>query len=221
MTLPFPTAWSHALVLVAHPDDPEYGLAPAVSSWTRSGRRVTYILATSGEAGIEGMAPKEAGPLREGEQIRAGAHVGVTDIEFLGLPDSRLDGCPDMLRRLTDAVAAHPDADMVISLYRGQEWGPGLPNQADHIAFGKAAVAVVAPLGIWQFENGPEPTHHVDVTDEDVEAAVASLAEHDVYLRVLDPSTPVEVQAREQVYRSVIREGEATRVGLRLIAEPA
>lgn len=220
MTLPFPTEWSHALVLVAHPDDPEYGLAPAVSSWTRAGKKVTYILATSGEAGIEGMAPETAGPLREREQILAGAQVGVRDVEFLGLPDGQLEGCPRLVARLTEAVKNHPDADMVISLYRGPEWAPGLPNQADHIAFGDAAVDVVAPLGLWQFENGPEPTHHVDVTDEDVLAAIRSLSEHEVYLRVLDPETPVPAQARAQVDRSIIRDGDRIRVGLRLISKP-
>lgn len=221
MTQPFPTDWSHALILVAHPDDPEYGLAPAISLWTRTGKKVTYILATSGEEGIEGMPASEAGPLREQEQIRAGAHVGVHDIEFLGLPDSRLSEAPDLRERLDAAVKAHPDADLVISLYRGPEWGPGMPNQADHIAFGDAAVDVVAPLGIWQFENGPEPTHHVEVSDEDVQAAIDSLAEHEVYLRVLDPTTPVAAQARAQVYRSISRDQGWIRVGLRLISRPA
>ncbi|WP_226997252.1 hypothetical protein [Tessaracoccus aquimaris] len=96
-----------------------------------------------------------------------------------------------------------------------------MPNQADHIAFGDAAVDVVAPLGIWQFENGPEPTHHVEVSDEDVQAAIDSLAEHEVYLRVLDPTTPVAAQARAQVYRSISRDQGWIRVGLRLISRPA
>ena len=217
MTLPFPTNWNHALILVAHPDDPEYGLAPAIAAWTRQGKKVTYVLATSGEAGIEAMSPSEAGPLREEEQIRAGAQVGVKDIEFLGLPDGKLADTPDLGVRLAEAVAAHPDADLAISLYRGAEWAPGLPNQADHIALGDAAVDAVAPLGIWQFENGPEPTHHVEVTDEDVQAAIASLAEHEVYLRVLEPNTPVAAQARAQVYRSISRDQGWIRVGLRLI----
>ena len=220
MTSPFPTDWSHALILVAHPDDPEYGLAPAVSAWTRAGRTVTYILATSGEAGFEGMSPEEAGPLREREQIRAGSHVGVHDIEFLGLPDSRLDGLSGLAGRISEAMSAHPDADLIVSLYRGAEWAPGVPNQSDHIAFGRAAVEAAAPLGLWHFENGPEPTHHVDVTPEDVQAAIESLAEHEVYLRVLDPSIPVAKQARERVLSSVIRDGATIRVGLRLIAEP-
>ena len=218
MTMAFPTDWQRALIIVAHPDDPEYGLAPAVSKWTRQGKHVTYVLATSGEAGIEGMPPDEAGPLREQEQIRAGLQVGVKDIEFLGLPDSRLAEHPEELREaIAAAVRRHP-AELVISLYRGPEWGPGRPNQADHIAVGDAVADIVT--NAWLFENGPEPTHHVDVSDEDVQAAINSLAEHEVYLSVLDPKTPVMSQARAQVYRSIARDAHDIRVGLRLINRP-
>jgi len=61
---PMPSDWSRALVIAAHPDDIEYGLAAAVASWTSSGKEVHYLLATRGEAGIAGMPPEEAGPLR-------------------------------------------------------------------------------------------------------------------------------------------------------------
>ena len=59
-----PTDWSTALVLVAHPDDPEYGMSAAIARWTREGKRVVYGLASSGEVGIEGMPAAKAGPLR-------------------------------------------------------------------------------------------------------------------------------------------------------------
>ncbi|MGE0219282.1 MAG: PIG-L family deacetylase, partial [Mycolicibacterium sp.] len=31
---PFPSQWRSALVLVPHPDDPEYGIGAAVAAWT-------------------------------------------------------------------------------------------------------------------------------------------------------------------------------------------
>ena len=34
---PFPTDWTRGLVLVAHPDDPEYGMSAAVARWTAAG----------------------------------------------------------------------------------------------------------------------------------------------------------------------------------------
>lgn len=219
MTLLFPQDWKHAVVVVAHPDDPEYGMAAAVAKWTREGRRVTYILATSGEAGIEGMSPEEAGPLREEEQRRAAAQVDVHTLVWLDLPDSQLATTPGLAEAIGHALDTHP-ADLVISTYRGPEWAPGIPNQADHTAVGDATVEAVRGRNVWHFENGPGATHHEFVDDEDVHAAIRSLAEHQVYLAVLDPLTPVKTQARAQVHRSVDRQHSENRVHFTLLSEP-
>ena len=48
------------------PDDLEYGAASAVARWTSEGRTVSYLLATRGEAGIDGRHPDEAGPAPRG-----------------------------------------------------------------------------------------------------------------------------------------------------------
>src|SRR5690606_31618866 len=48
-------------------------------------KQIGYCLATSGEAGIDGMPPDEARPVREREQRAAAAIVGVDTVEFLGL----------------------------------------------------------------------------------------------------------------------------------------
>jgi LmbE family N-acetylglucosaminyl deacetylase len=76
--------WSTALALVAHPDDLEYGTAAAIARWTAQGKRIVYCLATSGEAGIDGIEPERAGPLREDEERASAAIVGVDVVEFLG-----------------------------------------------------------------------------------------------------------------------------------------
>lgn len=201
MTEHFPTDWQTAVVFVAHPDDPEYGMGAAVSRWTREGRTVEYVLATSGEAGIEGMSHEEAGPLREEEQRRAAAHVGVDVVDFLGFADSKLVNDDDLRTALIREIEARRP-DVVITLYTGERFSPEIPNQSDHIELGNAvfdAVAKAAHKPELVFESGPGATHFVDVTPDDVERAVASLAEHKVYLEVLDPQTPVEVQARAVV----------------------
>lgn len=208
----FPTDWQRALVLVAHPDDPEYGMATAISRWTTEGKRIDYVLATSGEAGIAGMAPAECGPLREDEQRRAGRHVGVEDITFLGFPDSELRDDRALRSALTQQIRRRRP-EVVLSLYRGPAWGPEAPNQRDHIEFGRAAVAAVAGLPAeerprWLFENGPGSTHRVAVGEHDVQRAISSLAEHDVYLAVLDPDTPVREQARAQVESTCRRDDD-------------
>ncbi len=69
---PFPEEWHSALAVVAHPDDVQFGASCAGARWTVLGRRVDDLLATRGEAGIGGLVPDRAGPLRAAEQRRAG-----------------------------------------------------------------------------------------------------------------------------------------------------
>lgn len=210
MTTPFPTNWHRALVLVPHPDDPEYGMAAAVNRWTREGKEVIYTLATSGEAGIEGMPPEETGPIREEEQRRSAAKVGVDVVEFLGFPDGKLDNNEPLRAAISEAIDRH-EPDIIISVYTGPRYSPEIPNQSDHILFGQAVGQVVAERGGWLFETGPNGEHSVELENEDVEAAVASLAEHEEYLSVLDPDTPVVEQARRQVDMSTRGEDGARR----------
>jgi len=60
-----PEDWERAVAVAAHPDDLEYGLASVVARFTRQGKQVSYVMVTSGEAGIDGMVPGECGRLRE------------------------------------------------------------------------------------------------------------------------------------------------------------
>src|SRR5664279_374184 len=83
--------WERALCVVAHPDDMEFGTAAAVARWTAQGKSVVYCMVTSGEAGIDGMAPDECRVVREAEQIESARIVGVGTVDFLGLPDGVLE----------------------------------------------------------------------------------------------------------------------------------
>lgn len=199
MTTPFPTDWRTALVIVPHPDDAEYGMSAAVNRWTREGKEVIYVMATSGEAGIAGMDPDVCGPIREAEQLRSAAEVGVHVVDFLHFPDGKLTNDASMRAAIDHALERH-QPEVVITIFTGEEYAPGVPNQSDHIMFGQAVNETMkAHEDQWLFETAPTGETFVDVTDEDVEAAVAALAEHVEYLRVLDPDTPVIDQARNQV----------------------
>lgn len=227
---PVPEQWSAALAIVAHPDDLEYGAASAVARWTDQGKRVVYCLATRGEAGIDAMTPEAAGPLREAEQRASAAVVGVDVVEFLGLPDGTLEyGLP--LRRDIASVIRRHRPDVVISMNHHDTFGPGVLNQADHIAVGKAVIdGVRDAANRWVFREqladglepwtgvravlvagSPQPTHAVDATDT-LERGVASLREHRAYLDGLgdasfDPEEFLESFARQAGTRLGVRFG--------------
>ncbi|MEJ7651480.1 MAG: PIG-L deacetylase family protein [Nakamurella sp.] len=190
-------SFQRAVLIVAHPDDVEWGLAAAVARWTSMGKQVSYLLATRGEAGIEGVAPEIAGPLREEEQRAAGVHVGVSDIVYLDLPDGGLKDAPDLVERIAAAVTER-SPELAVVQFSGAEWAPGAPNHPDHIAAGQASITALQGTGIRVYEQDPHGQVLIDVQDH-LAAAIDSLAAHHEYLAVLDPHTPVRDQARKVV----------------------
>jgi LmbE family N-acetylglucosaminyl deacetylase len=230
-----PADWQRALVVAAHPDDIEYGLAAAVAAWTSSGKDVHYLLATRGEAGMAGVPPEEAGPLREEEERRSAAVVGVTEVEFLGLRDGQLVEGLELRRALAGAIRRHRP-ELVVTGYFGATWSPpgvspSYVNSADHRALGQGVLDAVADAGNeWIFpelteepwrgvqyiavQEMTDPAHVVDVAGH-VEAAVASLCEHRRYLELLSKD-PVEEQARQVIDMGTLTEDGGRRVGFTL-----
>jgi LmbE family N-acetylglucosaminyl deacetylase len=147
-------------------------------------------MVTSGEAGIDGMHPDEARPLRESEQIASARAVGVDDVVFLGFPDGVLEyGLP--LRRAIAAEIRRRRPEVVVTMNFREEFPGGVVNQADHVAVGRAVADQLDPdagglepwggvRGVWAVAS-PRATHAVDVT-EAFDAGVASLRAHAAYL---------------------------------------
>ncbi|MEJ8280617.1 PIG-L deacetylase family protein [Pseudonocardia spirodelae] len=208
--LPLPETFDRALVVVAHPDDMEYGGSGAVARWTAQGREVAYLLVTRGEAGIDGLDPAECGPVREAEQRAACAAVGVTACEFLDHPDGLVEYSVALRRDIAAAIRRHRPQLVVTGNFR-EFWDAGeSPNHADHVAVGRATVdAVRDAANRWLFPGtgpawdgvtgiaaaaSPVSRHAVDISGH-LDAAVASLSAHRAYLDGLgagpmtDPAT--------------------------------
>lgn len=186
------------LIVVAHPDDTEYGTSAAVSAWTRRGIEVAYLLLTAGEAGMQ-RAPEEAGPLRAEEQRRACEIVGADRLTILDFPDGMLEYGLELRRAIAREIRAfRPDAVVCGSGRLNVAWGLDHP---DHRAAGLAAIDAtrdadnrwvfpellrdeqLEPWGVtWLLLTGAEATHYVEVTEPDVARAVASLEAHAAYL---------------------------------------
>ncbi len=210
--LPMPTDWKRGLAIAAHPDDLEYGAAGAIAAWTSEGREIAYVLVTRGEAGIDGMAPDQAGPLREVEQRAGAAEVGVYVVEFLGdHRDGVIEYGVPLRRDLVRAIRRHRP-ELIVTLNHHDSWGPGSWNSSDHRAVGRAALDAAADAANqWIFPeldglepwggirwvavaSSPHATHAVDVSAH-LDHAVASLAAHQAYLAALSDEPP-EQQAR-------------------------
>lgn len=210
-------SWARALCVVAHPDDLEYGTAAAVDRWVKQGKTITYLLATRGEAGIDGMSPAEAGPAREQEE-RVGAQlVGVDVVEFLDHHDGTIEYGLPLRRDIARTIRIHRP-EIVVAMTHRERFGGGATNQADHRAVGLAALDAAKDAGNrwifpelldeghepWAgvravcFNGAPEPTHGVDVTGH-LGSAVASLEAHRQYLDGLSGDYPAPEELLGQI----------------------
>jgi len=222
--------WERALCVVAHPDDLEFGGASAVARWTAQGKHIVYCMVTSGEAGIDAMAPAETKRVREAEQVESARIVGVHDVDFLGLPDGVLEYGVELRRAITAEVRRHQPEIVVTNNFR-DSWGGESLNQADHIATGKATLDAVRDAGNrWvfaeQIEAGLEPwggvkevwaasspdsKHAVDITDT-FDDGVESLKAHHAYIEGLgwahfDPAEFLEGMSRATGSRMGVAHG--------------
>jgi LmbE family N-acetylglucosaminyl deacetylase len=196
-----PEDWDTALAVVAHPDDIEYGAASAVARWTDQGKSISYLLASRGEAGIDGIAPEVAAPLREAEE-RAGARVvGVETVEFLDHRDGVIENGVELRREIVRAIRSHRPQVLITGNY-DVKMVNGMTNQADHRAVGLATLDAARDAGNrWIFpeliaEEGLEPwggvrfilvagngtpSHGVDVSGEWLQRGIESLRAHAQY----------------------------------------
>ncbi len=135
------------LVIVAHPDDADFGIAGSVAAWVGEGSVAQLVCCTSGDAGGDAADtdPLELARLRETEQRAAADIVGYESVTFLHRPDGALandlalrEQLVRILRRFRpDAVAT---SDPRAFFHAGR-----MVNHVDHRTAGAAAVDAVYP----------------------------------------------------------------------------
>ncbi len=147
---PPPDAWEtpqKILVLLAHPDDPEFFCGATLARWSRAGHHIHYCLLTCGDKGTKdrSLAPDQLCGMRQVEQRAAAAVLGVENVRFLAYPDGYL--VPDLkLRRDITRVVREERPDIVVTcdpttLYSGDNH----LNHPDHRAAGQVVLDAIYP----------------------------------------------------------------------------
>jgi LmbE family N-acetylglucosaminyl deacetylase len=204
------------LVVCAHADDIEFGVAGSVASWVEAGARVSYVIITDGAAGSNNPQADLAQLVRqrEVEQRAAAAVVGVQDVRFLGYRDSLLQPTIELRREITRIIRELKPYRVVCQDPTTFFVRDGYINHPDHRAAGEATIYAVFPSAETRptfpelLSEGYEP-HHVS----------------ELYLTLtLQPDTVVDISTqidrkieallchRSQVSASVeqwVREGNA------------
>ena len=135
------------LVVLAHPDDPEFFCGGTIARWAEAGREIHYCLLTRGDKGADDDAktPEDLASIRELEQRAAAEVLGVTDVRFLDYEDGYL--VPDLdLRKDIVRVIRQVRPDIVVTC-DPTNFFPGnrYINHADHRAAGQATLDAVYP----------------------------------------------------------------------------
>jgi LmbE family N-acetylglucosaminyl deacetylase len=231
-------AFTRALVIAAHPDDIEWGMAGTVARWVAESKTVSYVLVTRGEAGNDdpALSDEAAGLQREREQRAAAAAVGVQDVRFLDWPDDAVYYGPELRRALAREIR-RVRPEIVLTGQGTQFWGSGHVNHADHRATTEATIDAILDAsllrafpelraegfepwrGVRRLYLGADPQADVavDVTAT-MDQAIAALRAHASYIGDMDVEGYLRGQtaqngalwglAHAEVYR-VIRYGDA------------
>lgn len=137
------------LVILAHPDDPEFFCGATLARWAKAGHEVIYLILTGGDKGYNPtthpeMTPEKLRDIRHVEQANAARVIGAQPPHFLDLPDGYL--IPDLnlrrsivreIRRFKPDVLMTCDPQNLFALY-------GL-NHPDHRACGQIVLDAVFP----------------------------------------------------------------------------
>ncbi len=140
------TEIERVLVVMAHPDDVDFGAAGTVANLTDAGVEVVYCLVTDGQAGgFDRSIPREEmASIRRQEQTKAAAEVGVTDLRFLGHMDGTV--VADLqLRCDISRVIREVRPQVVITQQPMRDLSSTYRSHPDHIATGEATMCAVYP----------------------------------------------------------------------------
>lgn len=135
------------LVVLAHPDDPEFYCGGTVARWASEGHEITYCLLTRGDKGDDDVRtdPEVIAQKRMAEQRAAAEILGVKEVIFLDHPDGYLT--PDLtLRRDVVRVIRKVKPEIIVTCDPTNFFpGDRYINHSDHRAAGQATLDAVFP----------------------------------------------------------------------------
>ena len=139
--------YTRALVIAAHPDDPEFLFGATIAVLVSEGTAVRYVICSDGANGQRNLAltNREVADVRAQEQRAAAAALGVAGVTFLGFADGRLEPTAELRRAIAREIRRERP-DLVLTHYPARVLD--LPLEAshpDHVAVGDATLAAIVP----------------------------------------------------------------------------
>ena len=138
----------HILVILAHPDDPEFFCGATLARWAKAGHEISYYLLTCGDKGRNDnnrhIPGNQLRALRHSEERAAAAVLGVKDVHFLDRDDGTL--IPDLnLRREVVRIIRQFKPDVLVTCDPQNLFATYGLNHPDHRAAGQVVLDAVFP----------------------------------------------------------------------------
>lgn len=141
------TTPNRVLVVLAHPDDPEFYCGGTIARWAASGRHITYCLLTRGDKGSDddSLSTQELAEIRGVEQRAAAKTLGVHEVMFLDELDGYVLPTLDLRRDIVRVI--RQVKPQVVVTCDPTNFFPSSTyiNHADHRAAGQATLDAVYP----------------------------------------------------------------------------
>jgi LmbE family N-acetylglucosaminyl deacetylase len=198
-----------AMIIYAHPDDIEFGVAGTAALWAKNGSEVTYVVITDGNVGSHetGMTAEKLAEIRRAEQTAAAKTAGASCI-YLGYHDGLLQPTLELRKKLVRLIRRHKPNVVICgdpTLFFPSDT---YINHPDHRAAAQAALDAVFPAAEMPLlypdldEEGLDPhkvnyvyisrpvsgpNYYVDIT-ETIDVKIEALRQHASQLGEWDPT---------------------------------
>jgi len=144
-----PDAWEKPqkiLVILAHPDDPEFFCGATLARWSKAGHEIHYFLLTNGnKGGGPELTPEQLHSIRKSEQEKAAGVIGAKSVSFLGMEDGYLTPSLELRKEMVRIIRREkPDILMTCDPTLLYSWF-GRLNHPDHRAAGQVVLDAVFP----------------------------------------------------------------------------
>ncbi|MFQ5612697.1 MAG: PIG-L deacetylase family protein [Anaerolineae bacterium] len=136
-----------AMVIMAHPDDPEFSVGGTIALWTAAGAEITYLILTNGNKGHDdpAMTPERLAVLRQEEQKAAADVLGVRQVLFFDEPDGELVPTLAVRQRVVAEIRRHQPEAIIAPDPTRYFFRDVYINHPDHRAAGEIALAAIFP----------------------------------------------------------------------------
>lgn len=139
--------YKEILVILAHPDDPEFFLGGTIARWIKAGHTVRYVLLTKGDKGAqdESITPQQVAEIRIREQDSAAKALGVKSVEYFDYEDGYIIPDLAMRKKVVRAIRKYQPQILVTCDPSNLFPSPQYINHPDHRYAGQVVIDAVFP----------------------------------------------------------------------------